>query len=221
MAKTLLDGVNEILKRVNVIAGDVAALTTLTDSSNQHAIDIAVQVINEGIDELYTITNKPKPKEQGESTITLVAGTRDYTLASDLIRMRWPMIDRTNSTYLFDYPGDYNDMLQLDPEQNDTGLPIWGTINPKDGTLHVSHAPTSAEAGRVYTYEYDKDVSLSSASSAVPFSDACFRSMVPAWVQLYKREMHNEFDQALYQQAFGRASRLVTEREPRSDWMPR
>lgn len=221
MAKTLLDGVNEILKRVNVIAGDAAALTSLTDSSNQHAIDIAVQVVNEGIDELYTATSKPMPKEQGESTITLVNGTRDYSLATDLVQLRWPLIDRTNTQFIIQFPGGYNNMLLLDPEQNDMGLPVFAAINPKDATLHMSHAPTSVEAGRVYYYEYDKDVSLSAATDSFPFTNACFRAMVPAWVQLWKREMHNEFDTELYRSNFARASRVATEEEPRDSWFPR
>ena len=52
MAKTLLDGVNEVLKRVSLIQGDNAILTDLTDSSRQVYIDVAVQVWNESVDEI-------------------------------------------------------------------------------------------------------------------------------------------------------------------------
>jgi hypothetical protein len=45
--------------------------------------------------------------------------------------------------------------------------------------------------------------------------------MVPAWVQLYKREMKNEFDQVLYQASMGRASRYLSELEPRTSYLPR
>ena len=71
MAKTLLNAVNEILKRVGVISGDSGALTTLTDSARQKPIDVAIQVINEAMDELYSMPGISAPQGQGESTITL------------------------------------------------------------------------------------------------------------------------------------------------------
>lgn len=221
MAKTLLNAVNEVLKRANEIAGDAAALTTLTDSARQHPIDLCVQVINEGMDELYSATGKPQPQEQKQGTITLVTDTRQYALASDLVTMRWPLIDKTNTQFIEQYPGDYNDMLMLDPEQDDTGLPYYGSISPVNGYLHLDRAPTSVENGRVYTYQYDKDLVMAAAADTVPFSNAAFRAMVPVWVQLYKREKRNEFDSELYRTNLGRAARFVTMIEPRSSWSPR
>lgn len=221
MAKTLLDGVNEILKRVNENAGDAAALTTLTDSARQHPIDLCIQVIHEGIDRLYTSIAKPMPKEQAQSTVTLATGTRQYDLATDLVQMRWPLIDKTNTQYIFEYPGGYNQMLILDPEQDDTGLPRYSAISPVNGKLHLDRAPTSAEDGKVYTYQYDKDLVMASASSAMPFSDAAFRAMVPVWVQLYKREKRNEFDTELFRSSLGLAAQLASMVEPRTSYGPR
>lgn len=221
MAKTLLDCVNELLKRVNEVAGDAAALTTLTDSARQHIIDLSVQVINEGMDELYSATNIALPKEQGESTLTLVTGTREYTLATDLVQMRFPLRDKTNSQIIQEYPGDYNDMLDLDLEQDDTGLPHYGALSPVNGKLHLDRTPTSVENGKVYTYQYDKSVAMTAASDTVPFSDAAFRAMVPCWVQLYKREKRNEFDVGLFKASIGRASRFATYVEPRDSYSPR
>ena len=219
MSHTLLDAVNETLKRANVIVtGNL--FTTLTDTAQQHTIDIAVQVINEGIDELYSGT-KMMPKEQAESTITLVTGQREYSLASDLIRLLWPMIDRTNLQYLWEFPGEYDDLLFFDPQQNYTGLPLWGKISPITGSLRVDRACDTPDNGRIYTYEYEKNVTLVNASDTIPFNDETFRAMVPAWVQLYKREMRDEFDQALWQQSIGRASRMAREGLPRTDRNPR
>lgn len=220
MAKTLLNAVNEILKRANEIAGDAGLLTTLTDSARQHPIDICIQVVNEGIDELYSATNQPSPMEQAESTITLATGTREYTLATDIVQLRFPLIDKTNRQYIWEYPGDYNDMLLLDPQQTFTGLPHFGAISPVNGKLHLDRAPTSIENGKIYTYQYDKDLALSVLTDTVPFSNAAFRAMVPAWVQLYKREMRNEFDTALFKQAIGRAARFSSYVEPRSSYSP-
>lgn len=219
--KTLLQAVNEVLKRTAIIAGDAGLLTTLTDTARQVSIDQAVQVINEGIDELYTTSEISQPNEQAEGTLTLLNGTRFYTLASDLIQLRWPFIDKTHTQWLYQYPGGYNAMLIGDPEQDDTGLPYYASIRPTDGKLYLDRAPTTVEAGRIYTYQYDKTLELDAAADTVPFNDAIFRAMVPAWVQLFKRERRNEFDEALYKLSVGRASRLLTMKQMRSHYNPR
>jgi hypothetical protein len=221
MAKTLLNAVNEILRRVGMVQGDDSLLTSLAVSARQRSIDIAVQVVNEGIDELYSTTDIPQPNGQAESTITLVSSQRTYTLASDLVRIRWPFVDETNTQFLYPALGGYNDLLLLDPEQDDTGLPMFAAIRPTDGLLYLDRTPTSVEDGRIYTYQYDADLSLSDAGDTVPFNDAVFRAMVPAWVQLWKREQNNEFDGDLFKVDIGRAARLLTKAQPRTDYSPR
>ncbi len=221
MAKTLLNAVNEVLKRANEIAGDAGLLTTLTDSARQHPIDICIQVVNEGIVRLYTATSKPLPKSQAQAVITLATGTRQYALATDMVQLRWPFIDKTNAQYIHEYPGGYNRMLLLDPEQDDTGLPYMGAISPVNGYLHLDRAPTSVDNGKVYTYQYDKALAMALATDTVPFSDEAFLMMVPAWAQLYKREMRNQFDEILYKQSMGDAAALVTQKQPRDSYSPR
>lgn len=219
MAKTLLDCVNEILKRVGQIHGDTQALASLTSSSFQRSIDTAVQIVNEGIDELYSVSSRPLPMEQAEGTITLVAADRDYTLASDLVQMRWPLRDKTNNQHI--QPISYSSILDLDIEQDDTGLPHWGAISPVDGTLYLDRAPTSVEAGRVYTYQYDKELEMSAQTDTVPFGNAVFRAMVPAWSQLWRRDMKQDFDGAIFDMSVGRASRLLTQEQMRTHYSPR
>jgi hypothetical protein len=221
MAKTLLNAVNEILKRVGNVHGDSGELTSLTSSARQRPIDIAVQVVNEGIDELYTACRLPLPLSQAESTITLVASDRDYSLASDLVQMRWPLIDKTNAQYIYPYPGGYNGILVNDPEQDDTGLPYYAAISPVDGTLYLDRLPTSAEAGRIYTYQYDKDLVLSDKADTVPFSDTVFRAMVPAWAQLWRRDQQKDFDAAIFRMSVGRAASALSKVLPRDDYNPR
>lgn len=221
MAKTLLNAVNEIFKRASLVAGDAGVLTTLTDSARQHWIDKAVQVVNEGNDDLYSTSGTPIPNGQAESTITLVTGTRAYSLAAGAVRLRFPLIDKTNSQFIAEYPGGYNAILLSDPEQDDTGLPHYGAVRPTDGYLHLDRAPTSADNGKVYTYQYDKDIGMSLAADTVPYKDAVFRAMVPVWVQLFKRDDRGEFDGALYREGVGRAARLMRQVPPRSDYLPR
>lgn len=221
MAKTLLNAVNELLKSVGEIHGDSAALTMLTSGSRQRSIDIAIQVVNVGIDELYSMMGMPVPSGQAQSTITLVTGTRSYALASDLTQLRWPFVDRTNNQYILEYGAGYNSLLLQDPEQDDTGLPHYGAINPVNGELHLDRAPDSDSNGRIYTYQYGKDLELDSASDTVPFNNIVFRAMVPVWEQLWRRKQQNDFDEGLYRLNLGRAARLLSRIAPRDNYCNR
>lgn len=218
MPKTLLNAVNETLKRVKIIAGDSGELTSLTDSSRQTFIDTAVQVINEGIDELYTACDLPMPEGQGEATVTLAASTRAYALRDDMVRLRFPLIDRTNRQFITEFAGGYNAMLEADFEQDDTGLPIMAAIRPTDGRLHMDRTPTATEAGRIYTYQYDKDAVIELASDCLPFNNTVFRAMVPVWSGLWSREQRRDFDAGVFDVSIGRAARLMTQRPPRNSW---
>lgn len=221
MAKTLLQAVNEILTRTGIIAGDSGELSSLTDSARQVYIDAAVQVVNEGIDELYTTSEISKPLANAEDAITLSTGVRSYSLAADLVRLHFPLVDKSNTQFIWKFPGGYNTLLLHDPEQDDTGLPHYGVINPGDGKIYLDTSPGASENGNVYTYQYLKDTELSADADTVPFDDMVFRAMVPAWVQLWKREQRNQFDGDLFIASIGRASRILSRVEPRSQWFPR
>lgn len=226
MAKTLLNAVNEIMKSVNVIAGDAAAFTTLTDTAQQHNIDLAVQIINEEIEELYSSSDKELPGEGKEGTITLATATREYSLPSDFIEFVLSnsevlAIDKTNTQYLWLWRNSYEDFLFLDPQQVYTGLPLWAMISPITGSLRVERAPTSVENGKVYTFQYIKNLALSAASDTVPFNDSVFRSMVPAWAEKWKSRARNEFSVDLYRQGQGRAARALPELPARRSYSPR
>jgi hypothetical protein len=213
--KTLLNAVNQILIRVGDVKSD-SLLTTLTNAAIQPSIDIAVQVVNEGIDHLYSLPGLEKPTGVGSSTVTLAASTNAYSLAGDLVRLRWPLQDRTNGTFIYPYPGGYTEMLndQIIPSAF-TGLPLFAAIRPTDGLLYLDAAPTSSEAGLVYSYEYLRDTELSVYTDTVPFGNAVFRAMVPAWAQLWKRDKRQEFDTSIFNLSMGRAAGLAIQVAPR------
>lgn len=219
--KQLIDAVNELLKKKSVIAGDSGTLTSLTDSARQVSIDLAVQVINEGIDEIYSISRKPFPSQLKESNIVLSTNTRAYVLPTDLVRIHWPLRDATNTQFIWKYPGEYEGLLLLDPQQDDTGLPRYGVIRPTDGYLFLDRAPTVTENGHTYVMEYDKDTGLSVYTDNVPFNNEVFRAMVPVWGQLWDREKRQSFDKDIFKASIGRACRLLTGELPREDYNPR
>ncbi len=218
MTKTLLNAVNETLKRTGVIAGDSGEFTSLTDSARQVLIDLAVQVVQEGVDDLYLTAEKPLPEGRREGTLTLSNRVRAYKLRDDLVRLRWPMIDRTNHQYIHEASGGYDQLLLSDADQDDTGLPVLAAIRPTDGRLHLDRAPTAIEAGRAYKYQYDRDISLEAAGDLLPFADAVFRAMVPVWAEYWKRSRRLEFDESLFRTNLGRAAGLLTKSTPRTSY---
>ena len=220
MAKTLLNGVNEVLKRVQATDSD-NAITALTGNAKQATVDIAVQVLNEVIDQLYEEAKYPLPKSTSSSSITLVTGTKSYALQSNLVRLQWPLLDQTNGKYLYPYPGGYLKMFESqDVPANYTGESNVAAINPEDGLLYLEKTPTANENGRVYAYNYEYDFTLSSASDTFPFSDAVFRAVVPAAAQMVKAEMQNKFNEGLFRLSIGRAARLLKMEPQRDSYLP-
>jgi hypothetical protein len=219
MGYSLLAAVNATLKRVKIISGVNGQLTSLTDSPRQTYIDTAVQIINEGMHELYSTAEKPLPTESATANITLATGTREYDLPADFEAIRFPLIDTTNGNFIIAYPGGYERMRleQLQPA-NYTGQPQFAVISPVTGKLRFERAPTATENGRIYELLYDKRLSLTAAADTFPFSDTVVDSLVPAWGELWKREQRNSFDQVLFDKHFGRASRYLSQVPMRRKW---
>lgn len=219
---TLLDGVNEVLKRVNFVTANDSILTSLTEPARQPYIDTAVQIWNEAVEELYSASGEPIPQELAEDTITLVQGQRTYTLATDLVIFHFPLLDETNHRYIFEFPGGYRSLVNLQSNPADfVGQPHLGVIDPRTGNLFLEYAPDAESAGQIYKYRYHKNISLSQAADTFPFTDAVFRAMVPAVAQLWNRDQRRDFDLGIFSANIGRAARLVTLVPPRKDYLNR
>lgn len=220
MAKTLLDGVNEALKRSKLIAG--TSLATLTDSPRQTYIDVAVQAWNEAVEQLYSKAGRSMPKEMAESTIILVNNKRDYQLKTNLQVLYWPLHNRADGEYICEWTQGYHDLMIRQPQPAEyTGLATFGVIRPSDGYIYLDRIPTTVEAGKTFHYIYDKDVSLSLATDTFPFDDRVFRSLVPVVSEFVQKEFDRAFDDDLVNLSFGRASRALTRQPMRTSWLPR
>ena len=221
MAKTLLQGVNETLKRRGIIQTDLASLT---DDSIQRDVDNMVSLWNETVHELYRVSQDSFPIERDNFSITLVAGTREYDLPPDglqsskaaLLQIQWPGIDETEGHVIFRYPGGIEGMRkdQLIPSQW-TGLPNAAAINPTTNKLRLDREATSEEAGRVYVFQYDKEIILSSASDTFPFGDTIFFALAPVVSDSFGLERNNRPLSILFPGGFARAAYLLA-REKRS-----
>lgn len=225
MAYTLLNAINATLKRVNIIGGDVNALTTLTDSARQNHIDVALQVWNAMVHELYRLTDRALPTEVGTVNLTLAA-KREYTIGSgadlnitDFEQIRWPLIDETNGQWINQYPGGWDQMRrdQLQPSQW-TGLPHAGVISPETGALRLDRTPESSDVGKIYVVKYDKRFNLSSASDTFPFSDTVVDALVDSAAEIWKLLKQNSISEAMRRTSFARAAHYLTQNQPRSKW---
>jgi len=220
MAETLLNGVNEVMKRAKLIQGDSGTLTSLTDSPRQVWIDQIVQIWNELMEELYSVSDVPMPTELSESTITLVEDTRNYTLDT-FNTLNWPFIDETTGQYIYEQVGGYSALWKSQPIPSTfTGLPLFGAIRETDGDLYLDRLPTATEAGLVYKYRFHKDISVSTAAATFPFKDEIFRALVPAAADLFKAENRQDVP-ASFNASMGRAARLLSNAHVRSHYGPR
>lgn len=219
---TLLDGVNSLFKRVQLIAGESGNLTSLTDSARQEDIDVAVMAWNEVIEDLFSRSNIAMPIEVAEQTITLVTGQREYALPDNLVQIRWPLMQQTDGFYIHQYEGGWEQMRrdQITPSSY-TGRPFLGSINPTTGNLYLDRAPTAAENGDVYSLIYDKDVSLENAGDTMPFADIVYRSLVMAATEVWKFYRRNQFSDGAYDRSLAKAGRYLGKNQAKATYLPR
>lgn len=229
MAYTFIDGINRVLKRVGVIQGDAGDLTDFTESSKQIDIDVAIQVWNEMLHELYS-RNLFKG-EAAEGSITLVTGTttatdylapREYALASDFERMSGKkygtriLYNESNGHKLTEYPGGYDQLKADRPLATDyVGTPRHWVINPIRGGIELDTNPGSGDSGDVYKYLYDKRLALTATGDTFPFSDTVVDALVPSVSQLWKRDRNNQFDGDIFRVSFNRAVEYLTQGQSR------
>jgi hypothetical protein len=210
MAYTLLQVLNKVLRRESILQGDAGELTALTSTAFQTDIDCALGAINDVVDELYG--DSGRPQQRNSSTLTLVAGTREYDLASDCESVIPPLVNQSSGYFLLEYPGGYDRMKsdQLQPA-NYTGRPLYFCINPVNGKARMDRTPTAAEAGEAYAYDYLKRTNLSTATDTFPFSDEVNDNLIQAYCQAYKLDRKPAtYSQALFNAAMARGARLIS-----------
>jgi hypothetical protein len=216
---TFLQGVNDVLNRVHVTSVN-GAITSFTDSGRQVYIDLAIQLWNEAIDELYQITGQPRVQETAVTNITLVLGQREYDLPTNFVHIRWPLIDETNGYEICAYPGGYEAMRreQLQPSQW-TGLPMFAAINPTTGDLRMDRAPDDDSAGLVFVLLYDKNNGMSAATDVIPVpNDPCYRALVGAIAEVWELRKRDDFDQGMFRASLARAASFMSQTPRREHW---
>ena len=215
---TLLEGVNVVLGKVGALNN--GELTTLTDSSIQRWINVAVDAWNDVIDDLYELTPRVRPNAIKSSTITLVQGQREYALHSNLVKIRteYHLIDETNNDIIEFQPDAHQAFTFSDIEVDDVGNPHLATLNPENGRLLLDKDPAADDAGKVYKYRYEKDLELTDATDEFPFANAVYRALRDATTEKWKFEIRNEGNQEVYDRALARAAAKLTKMPKRMHW---
>lgn len=216
---TLLQGVNAVGKRAKFL-DNATELASLTNTAKQLYIDLSIQTWNEAIVELYDAVPQAFPDEATSSTITLVTDDRDYALATDLVKLHWPLHDQTNGRYIYEWKAGFINLEQIQITPADqTGIPLYGAIRPTDGQLYLDRLPTSTENGLVYTYYYDKDILVSAASDTFPFNDTVYNMLIPAVAEKVKLDKDNKFVEGLWAKQMGLAARHLSRGQRDQRWV--
>lgn len=212
MAYTFLQAVNAALTELGLITSD---LTSFTNSSKQTAIENIKKAWNDTIAEVYRAAQLPG--EIATSTFTLATSTREYSYASDFVKMAGNPVTPTKQNRLVPYPGGWFTMreVQINPSSY-TGQPHYWVINPATSKIRIDTDPTSAENGDVYTYAYEKYLHLVQATDTFAFGDDVVDALQGAVVQFYnlKQKGAKAFVDPLYRQSISLAThKLVPERQ--------
>ena len=205
---TLLDAVNAIGSRAKFLDTG-GKLTQLEDSARQLYIDVAIQCWNEAIVELYDAAREPMPTELASGVFQLVNGSRVVSLPTALVKLHFPIIQQSDGYQIFEADYLAIQRAQLTP-LTFTGRPNYAAIDPTNGSLYLDRTPTSAEAGEVYSYWYDKDVLLSDATDTMPFNDTVYQMLIPAVTEKWKIEFNKEFTDGLWAKQMGLAARHLS-----------
>lgn len=216
MPKTLLNVVSDVHKRTR---RNAETLTSLTNSALQLDIDTMVTVINEVVVDMAT--KGTVLTESAEGTVTLVSGQREYDLPSDFAQLsdNEVMLDETYGNQIWPYPGGYSKLrrVQTIPSKF-VGLPNHYVLNPETGMIRFDNEPGTNEAGRVYRFTYDKEITLSVATDTFPFGDPVVSALYPAFIQQWNRTQKQEFDQGAYDLSLANAARLMSQKQARKHY---
>jgi len=243
MSIVFLDAMNEVLKRVGVIQGDIDELATSTVTSTatgltatdaftrsgiQQHVDLVAQLWQEVTDEAYG--SGMLYSEVATATLTLVstaetATTREYSLPSDFERMAGNTAeDRvlrgvTNGLLLYEYPGGFGRMLVDQTIATDwIGDPTAYALSPVNDTIRLDRCLPTSLNGEVYNFLYEKRITLSAtpATSTMPYTDTVTKALVPVVAEDFQRWRKNLVDPLARRRSIARALAFMTRTQTRA-----
>ncbi len=166
-----LAAVNRVLRTNGIIKGDDDEVTTFSDTQHNATLNLAIIAIQDELNEL--ISDKLINYELATASITTSSGVRTYALATDFIRFYEDafFLDSTSNNQIFEYPGG-KQILRLENLNyaTQTGSATWWYWEEAT-TKKVGFYLVPNDDGRVLTYDYQKDVSVSASTDTLPFQN--------------------------------------------------
>lgn len=188
----LITGIGRVLENNGIIRGDTDLPTTLSDLQHGATIRIARNAIQDELNEL--ISDAVIPYEHAATgSIVTVAGTASYALASDFIRFFGlaSLYYSAGNYRIYEYPGGEQKLQQtyFDYKTSQSNPQYW--YFDLTTTKKIAFWPVPQDA-KTYTYDYEKDVSVTSASDTLPFHN---ESEAQAFVRMASRRFKFYFEE--------------------------
>lgn len=212
------------MRSEGILRGDTDAPTTFSDLQHGATISLAQMAIQDELNELLSDTLIAYEKSTTGS-VTTVASTRSYSLPSDFVRFFGTPVLLTGTTQLFEYAGGEAKLALAFPAyKTDAGTPSWWYFDLTT-TKKIAFYPVPT-AANVYTFDYEKDVSVTNASDTLPFhnemeAQAFCRLAARRFKYLYQeKEIANLIQDPEYQKARSTLAALMSGKNPVGNWAP-
>lgn len=162
-----LNAVTRVMRAETILRGDTDAPTTFSDLQHGATIQLAMLSIQDELNELTADTILPY-EHSTTGSISSVNGTRSYSLASDFTRFFGVPMLLTGTTQIFEYRGGEERLKVAFPSyKTDPGTPSWFYFDlATTKKIALYPVPTKADS---YTYDYEKDVSVTNETDILPF----------------------------------------------------
>lgn len=163
---TFLEAVNRVLRESGIIRGDTDTVSTFNDTAHNATLNLAIVAIQNELGDL--IADRMIPYELGASTITLVANTRTYSLASDFIRFYGDAFFKTTGNFeISEYVGGRPALQSEIPNyKTSSGSPIsWYWEPGPTKQVGFYQVPSGTDT---LTYDYEKSVMVSASTDTIP-----------------------------------------------------
>jgi hypothetical protein len=166
---TLISAIGRLLENNGIVRGDTDLPTTLTDLQHGATIRLARNAIQDELNELVSDAVIPYEHAATGSIVT-VANTRSYSLPTDFIRMfgRGYLYESTSNLQFTEFAGGE---IKLQATYPDYKTALGNPVNwyfDLTTTKKIAFWPIPSEA-KTYTFDYEKDVSVTLASDTLPF----------------------------------------------------
>lgn len=164
-----LSAVTRIMRAETILRGDTDAPTTFSDLQHGATMALAQIAIQDELNEFTSDSLLPYEKTTTGSIATVNA-TRSYSLASDFVRFFGVPMLLKGTTQIFEYPGGEEKLkLTFPGYKTDPGTASWFYFDyTTTKKIAFYPVPTTIET---YTYDYEKDVSVTNATDTLPFQN--------------------------------------------------